>query len=112
MDRAPVPTKHCVLGTDCLNLSEVLSFTCICSFTAARFEFWFVGYQRFVCTELGVTTGILKQTHHKSELFKVVGSEFVEALFQHSEKIQSLHLTVEDIAILRSFLVVSPGLYI
>lgn len=78
-------------------------------FTAARFEFWFVGYQRFVCTELGVTTGILKQTHHKSELSKVVGTEFVEALFQHSEKIQSLHLTVEDIAVLRSFLVVSPG---
>ncbi|XP_063401473.1 vitamin D3 receptor-like [Mytilus trossulus] len=74
----------------------------------SRFEFWFIGYQRFVCPDLEVTTGVMKQCHHKTELAKVVGNEFVEELFEHSRKIQSLKLTCDDIAVLRSFLVVSP----
>ncbi|XP_076114930.1 vitamin D3 receptor-like [Mytilus galloprovincialis] len=74
----------------------------------SRFEFWFIGYQRFVCPDLEVTTGGMKQCHHKTELAKVVGHEFVEELFEHSRKIQSLKLTCDDIAVLRSFLVVSP----
>lgn len=78
-------------------------------FSVSRFEFWFIGYQRFVCPDLEVTTGGMKQCHHKTELAKVVGHEFVEELFEHSRKIQSLKLTCDDIAVLRSFLVVSPG---
>ncbi|CAC5385736.1 unnamed protein product [Mytilus coruscus] len=95
-------------------VKNIPGFICLCLedqaalIKVSRFEFWFIGYQRFVCPNLEVTTGGMKQCHHKTELAKVVGSEFVEELFEHSRKLQSLKLTCDDIAVLRSFLVVSP----
>ena len=90
------------------NFIEV-KICCFFFITESRFEFWFVGYQRFVCADLGVTTGIMQQCYAKSELAKVIGIEFADQLFYHSNKMQELNLTIDDIAVLRSFLVFSPG---